>query len=85
VIGLGGDSQVFLAVGNGYQYKLNDLVDVFVGTGANIRGEKTIPVRGRFKGVVRVVGGKEMMFLVRSLVGSQHGPCPAYPPESCMK
>jgi hypothetical protein len=80
----GGDSHVFLAVGNGYQYKLNDLVDVFVGTGANIRrGKKTIPVRGRFKGV-RVVGGKEM-FLVRPLVGSQHGPCPAYPLKSCVK
>ena len=79
----GGASQVFLAVGNGYQYKLNDLVDVFVGTGANIRGTKTIPVRGRFKGV-RVVGGKEM-FLVRPFVGSQHGPCPAFPPESCLK
>ena len=79
----GGDSPVFLAVGNGYQYKFNDLVDVFVGTGANIRGKKTIPVRGRFKGV-RVVGKKEM-FLIRPLVGSQHGPCPAYPPESCMK
>ena len=52
----GGDSQVLLAVANGYQYKLNDLVDVFVGTGANIRGTKTIPVRGRFKGA-RVVGG----------------------------
>ena len=84
MIGLGGgDSQVFLAVGNGYQYKLNDLVDVFVGTGANIRGKKTIPVRGRFKGV-RVVGEKEM-FLVRPLVGCQRGPCPAYPPESCIK
>ncbi len=32
-----GDSHVFLAEGNGYQYELNDLVDVFVGTGANIR------------------------------------------------
>ena len=79
----GGDSHVFLAEGNGYQYKLNDLVDVFVGTGANIRGTKTIPVRGRFKGV-RVVGGKKM-FLVRPFVGSQHGPCPAFPPESCLK
>jgi hypothetical protein len=57
----GGDSHVFLAEGNEYQYKLNDLVDVFVGTGANIRGTKTIPVRGRFKGV-RVVGGKEMFW-----------------------
>jgi hypothetical protein len=80
---VGGESQFFSDVGNGFQYKLNDLVDVFVGTAANIRGKKTIPVRGRFKGV-RVVGGKEMI-LVRPFVGSQHGPCPAYPPESCLK
>ena len=80
---VGGESQFFSDVGNGFQYKLNDLVDVFVGTAANIRGKKTIPVRGRFKGV-RVVGGKEMI-LVRPFVGSQHGPCPAYPPESCMR
>jgi hypothetical protein len=25
------------------------------------------------------------MFLVRPFVGSQHGRCPAYPPESCIK
>ena len=80
---VGGESQFCSDVGNGDQYKLNDLVDVFVGTAANIRGKKTIPVRGRFKGV-RVVGGKEMI-LVRPFVGSQHGPCPAYPPESCMR
>ncbi len=79
----GGGDEGFLAVGNGSLYKLNDLVDVFVGTGANIRGKKTIPVRGRFKGV-RVVGGLEM-FLVRPLVGSQRGPCPAYPPEACKR
>jgi hypothetical protein len=76
-------SQDVLAVGNGYRFKLNDLVDVFVGTGPNIRGTKEIPVRRRFKGV-RVVGGSEML-LVRPLVGSQRGPCPAYPPESCFK
>jgi len=78
-----GESQCLLAVVNGYRFQLNDLVDVFVGTGPNIRGTKTIPIRGRFKGV-RVVGGREM-FLVRPLIGSQRGPCPAYPPESCMK
>ncbi len=78
-----GGNEGFLAVGNGSVYKLNDVVDVFVGTGANIRGKKTIPVRGRFKGV-RVVGGLEMV-LVRPLVGSQRGPCPAYPPEACKK
>jgi hypothetical protein len=79
----GEGDQGYLAVGNGSRYKLNDLVDVFVGTGANIRGKKTIPVRGRFKGV-RVVGGDEML-LVRPLVGSQRGPCPAYPLEACVK
>ncbi len=79
----GEGDQGYLAVGNGSRYKLNDLVDVFVGTGANIRGEKTIPVRGRFKGV-RVVGGEEML-LVRPLVGSQRGPCPAYPQDACVK
>jgi hypothetical protein len=78
-----GKSPVFLAVSNGYRYELNDLVDVFVGTRPNIRGTKTTPIRGRFKGV-RVVGGSEV-FLVRPLIGSQRGPCPAYPPESCMK
>ena len=56
---------------------------MFVGTGPNIRGTKGIPVRGRFKGV-RVVGGSDML-LVRPLVGSQRGPCPAYPPESCYR
>jgi hypothetical protein len=78
-----GGSQRFLAVVNGCTFQLNDLVDVFVGTGPNIRGKKTIPIRGRFKGV-RVVGGSEM-FLVRPLIGSQRGLCPAYPPESCIK
>ena len=73
----------FLAVSNGFRFLLNDLVDVFVGTGANIRGPKTIPVRGRFKGV-REEGGKEM-FMVRPFIGSQRGRCPAYPPESCLK
>ena len=79
----GGDRQGFLAVSNGFRFQLNDLVDVFVGTAPNIRGTKTIPIRGRFKGV-RVVGGCEM-FLVRPFIGSQRGPCPAYPSESCIK
>jgi hypothetical protein len=65
------------------RFELNDLVDVFVGTGPNIRGTKTITIRGRFKGV-RVVRGREFV-LVRPLIGSQRGPCPAYPPESCIK
>ncbi len=34
----GGGDEGFLAVGNGSLYKLNDLVDVFVGTGANTLG-----------------------------------------------
>jgi hypothetical protein len=34
-----GRSQVFLTVVNGYTFQLNDLVDVFVGTGPNIRGK----------------------------------------------
>ncbi len=79
----GVESLVFLAVSNEYRFELNDLVDVFVGTRPNISETKTIPIRGRFKGV-RVVGGSEM-FLVRPLIGSQRGPCPAYPPESYTK
>ena len=63
----GGGDEGFLAVGNGSLYKLNDLVDVFVGTGANIRGKKTIPVRGRFKGV-RVVGGLEMLLDLNAML-----------------
>jgi hypothetical protein len=81
--GGGGIRQGFLAVSNGFRYSFNDLVDVFVGTGGNIRGPKTQPVRGRFKGV-RIEGGVER-FLVRPFVGSQRGKCPSYPPESCMK
>ncbi len=77
------ESRGLLAKVNGYRFQLNDLVDVFAGTGPNITGTKTIPIKGMFKGV-RVVGGSEM-FLVRPLIGSQHGPCPAYPPESCIK
>ncbi len=83
--GGGGDTQGCLAVSNGFRFVLNDIlvVDVFVGTAANIRGPKTMPVRGRFKGV-RVEGGKEV-FLVRPIVSSQRGRCPAYTPESCFK
>ena len=81
--GGGGSGQGFLAVSNGFRYSFNDLVDVFVGTSANIRGPKTQPLRGRFKGV-RIEGGVER-FLVRPFVGSQRGKCPSYPPESCMK
>ena len=78
-----GNREGFLPASNGFQYKLNDLVDVFVGTGPNIRGPKTIPLRGRFKGVRNECGMER--FLVRPLVGSQRGKCPSYPPESCFK
>ncbi len=44
------------------------LSDVFVGTASNIRGNKTIVFRERFKGV-RVEGGQEML-LVRPIVGT---------------
>jgi hypothetical protein len=33
-------NQDVLAVCNGYRFKLNDLVDVFVGTGPNIRDKR---------------------------------------------
>ncbi len=78
-----GNKEGFLASSNGFHYQLNDLVDFFVGTGPNIRGPKTIPQRGRFKGVW-VEGGVER-FLVRPFVSSQHGRCPSYPPEFCWK
>ncbi len=55
----GGDRQGFLAVGNGCRFFLHDLVDVFVGTASNIRGNKTIAFRGRFKGV-KVEGAREV-------------------------
>ena len=60
----GGNSEVLLAVANGYQYKLNDLVDVFVGTGANIRGTKTIPVRGGSK-ELELLGKKKCFWYAR--------------------
>jgi hypothetical protein len=46
-----GNREGVFSASNGFQYKLNDLVDMFVGTGPNIRGPKTIPLRARFKGV----------------------------------
>jgi hypothetical protein len=81
VAGVGGQS--FLSVSNGFRFAINDLVDVFVGTGANIRGPKTQPVRGRFKGM-RIESGLER-FMVRPIIGSQRGKCPSYPPESYLK
>jgi hypothetical protein len=74
---------LFLAKCNGVGFKLNDLVDVFVGTGKGVRRNKSYPIKGRFKGV-RVENGEER-FLCRPIVGSQKGRCPSFPPESCMK
>ena len=55
-----------LAVFNGIKFKLNDLVDVIVGTGLGVRGNKTEPFKGHFKGVVETKRGVE--FLVKPLV-----------------
>ena len=75
--------KVFLAMCNGVGFEMNDLVDVFVGTVKGVRGNKSFPIKGRFKGV-RVEQGQER-FLCRPIVGSQKGRCPSFPPESCMK
>jgi hypothetical protein len=74
---------LFLAMCNGVGFKLNNLVDVFVGTGKGVRGNKSFPIKGRFQGV-RVEKGEER-FMCRPIVGSQKGRCPSFPPESCMK
>ena len=76
-------SGVFLAMFNGVGFQLNDLVDVFVGTGKGVPGNKAFPIKGRFKGV-RVEKGEEC-FLCQPIVGSQKGRCPSFPPESCLK
>ena len=76
-------SKCFLAMCNGVGFQMNDLVDVFVGTGNGVRGNKAFPFKGRFKGV-RVEKGQER-FLCRPIVGTQKGRCPSYPPESCLK
>jgi hypothetical protein len=55
-----------LAVFNGKKFKLNDLIDVIVGTGFGFRGNKTEPFKGHFKGVVETERGVE--FLVKPLV-----------------
>jgi hypothetical protein len=80
----GGDGNTFfLASFNGVGFELNDLVDVFVGTGKGVTGNKAFPIKGRFKGV-RVEKGEER-FLVRPIVGSQKGRCPSFPREACLK
>ncbi len=78
------DSGVFWAIFNGVGFQLNDLVDVFVGTGKGVTGNKAFPIKGRFKGVRRVERGEERS-LCRPIVGSQKGRCPSFPPESCLK
>ncbi len=37
---------------NGQKFRLNDLVDVIVGTGPGVRGLKAEPLKARFKGMV---------------------------------
>ena len=68
---------------NGQKFRLNDLVDVIVGTGPGVRGFKAEPLKARFKGVVETVRGPE--FLCRPLVGSSRGPCPQHPRHSVFK
>ena len=46
---------------NGQKFRLNDLVDVIVGTGPGVRGFKAEPLKARFKGVVETVRGPEFL------------------------
>ena len=71
-----------LALYNGMKFKLNDLVDVIVGTGLGVRGNKTEPFKGHFKGVVETVRGVE--FLVKPLV-SGNGRCQQIPRHCVFK
>ena len=72
-----------LAVYNGMKFKMNDLVDVIVGTMHGVRGSKAEPIKARFKGVVETVRGVE--FMCRPLVGSGKGRCPEFPRDSVFK
>ena len=72
-----------LANYNGMKFRLNDVVDVIVGTRVGVRGNKTEPIKARFKGVVQTVRGVE--FLCRPLVGSGKGRCPEFPRDSVFK
>ena len=72
-----------LAVYNGMKFRLNDLVDVIVGTMHGVRGSKTEPIKARFKGVVETVRGVE--FLCRPLVGSGRERFPEFPRYSVFK
>ena len=76
-------SKCYLAMCKGVGFQMDDLVDVFVGTREGVRGSKTYPFKGRFKGV-RIENGEER-FLCRPIVGSQKGRCPSFPPDSCLK
>ena len=71
-----------LALYNGMKFKCNDLVDVIVGTGLGVRGNKTEPFKGHFKGVVETVRGVE--FLVKPLV-SGNGRCQQIPRHCVFK
>jgi len=82
-VGGGEGSKCFLAMCKGVELQMNDLVDVLVGTGKGVTGNKAFPTKARFKGV-RVEKGVER-FLCRPIVGSQKGRCPSFPPESCLK
>ena len=81
--GDGGLGAEVLAEYNGQKFKLNDLVDVIMGTGHGVPGIKTEPLKARFKDVVETVRGLE--FLCRPLVGSSRGPCPQYPRHSVFR
>jgi hypothetical protein len=72
-----------LANYNGMKFRLNDVVDVMVGTRVGVRGNKTEPIKARFKGVVETVRGVEV--LCRPLVGSGKGRCPEFPRDSVFK
>jgi hypothetical protein len=72
-----------LAIYNGMKFRLNDVVDVIVGTSVGVRGNKTEPIKARFKGVAETVRGVE--FLCRPLVGSGKGRCPEFPRHSVFK
>ncbi len=73
----------FLAIYNGMKFRLNDVVDVIVGTMVGVKGNKTEPIKARFKGVVETVRG--VKFMCRPLVGSGKGRCPKFPRHSVFK
>jgi hypothetical protein len=77
--GEGGGSKYFLAMCKGIGFQMNDLVDIFVGTGKGVTGNKAFPIKARIKGV-KVEKGEER-FLCSPIVGCQKGRCPSFPPE----